>query len=74
MSPFIVSLTFQLLVMTVSRFAVGLLLIHFVNAGWVLPCAKPVLDARVDPILTPGNPSNYANSIMGSGGTTITPQ
>ena len=54
--------------MTVTRFAVGLLLISSVNAFFRLPCAKPVLNARVDPIVNPGKASGHAHTIMGSGG------
>jgi len=54
--------------MTVTRFAVGLLLISSVNAFFRLPCAKPVLNARVDPIVNPGKASGHAHTIMGSEG------
>jgi Domain of unknown function (DUF1996) len=55
--------------MAVSRFFVGLLLIASANAFWRLPCTKPVLDARVDPIVNPGKASGHTHTIMGSGGT-----
>ncbi|KAH9959194.1 hypothetical protein BC827DRAFT_1301881 [Russula dissimulans] len=53
--------------MAVSRFFVGLLLIASANAFWRLPCTKPVLDARVDPIVNPGKASGHTHTIMGSG-------
>jgi hypothetical protein len=48
-------------------FAVGLLF-HSANAFWILPCSKPVLDARVDPIVSPGKANSHAHTIMGSNG------
>jgi hypothetical protein len=57
--------------MIFSIFAVGLLLVSSVNAFWRMPCAKPVLDSRVDPIVTPGRASSHAHTIMGSSGALI---
>lgn len=57
--------------MIFSIFAVGLL-VSSANAFWRLPCAKPVLDARADPIVTSGKPSSHAHTIMGSNGALIT--
>ena len=54
--------------MRLSFIAAAGLLVPSANAFWRLPCAKPVLDARVDPIVTPGKPSSHAHSIMGSNG------
>jgi len=54
--------------MILSIFAAGLLLVPSANAFWRLPCAGPVLDARVDPIVSPGGPSSHAHTIMGSNG------
>ena len=51
-----------------TLFAAGLLLIPSVNAFWRLPCAKPVLNSRVDPIVAPGGPSGHGHTIMGSSG------
>jgi len=53
--------------MILSIFAAGLFLVPSANAFWRLPCAKPVLDARVDPIVSPGRASGHAHTIMGSG-------
>jgi hypothetical protein len=53
--------------MIFSILAVGLLA-SSANAFWRLPCAKPVLDARVDPIVTSGKASSHAHTIMGSSG------
>jgi len=55
--------------MILSIFAASLLLVPAVNAFWRLPCAMPVLDARVDPIVSPGGPSSHVHTIMGSNGT-----
>ncbi|KAF8267410.1 hypothetical protein EI94DRAFT_1700988 [Lactarius quietus] len=52
--------------MRFSFFAAGLLLFPSVNAFWILPCAIPVLDARVDPIVSPGKPNSHAHTMMGS--------
>lgn len=35
------------------------------HAFWVLGCGKPVAVERVDPIVTPGGPSNHVHAIMG---------
>ncbi|KAI0245872.1 hypothetical protein BJV78DRAFT_1287032 [Lactifluus subvellereus] len=43
-----------------------LLLAPSANAFWRLPCAGPVLNARVDPIVSPGIASGHAHTIMGS--------
>ena len=48
--------------------AAGLLLFPSASAFWILPCSKPVLDARVDPIVSPGKPNSHAHTIMGSNG------
>src|SRR6266850_2986130 len=53
---------------TLSRFAIGLLFISSASAFFRLPCAKPVLNARVDPIVSPGQPSSHLHTIQGSGG------
>lgn len=55
--------------MILSIFAASLLLVPTANAFWRLPCAMPVLDARVDPIVSPGGPSSHVHTIMGSNGT-----
>jgi hypothetical protein len=57
--------------MSFSIFAVGLLLVSSANAFWRLPCATPVLNSRVDPIVTPGRASSHAHTIMGSSGALI---
>jgi hypothetical protein len=57
--------------MIFSSFAVGLLLVSSADAFWRLPCVKPVLDARADPIITSGKPSSHAHTIMGSSGALI---
>ncbi|KAI0245871.1 hypothetical protein BJV78DRAFT_1079384, partial [Lactifluus subvellereus] len=36
------------------------------NAFFRLPCAKPVVDARIDPIINPGRASSHLHTIMGS--------
>jgi len=54
--------------MTASHFAVGLLLISSVNAFWRLPCQKPIMEARVDPIVSPGKASGHGHTVMGSNG------
>jgi Domain of unknown function (DUF1996) len=53
--------------MILSLFAAALLA-PSVIAFWRLPCAKPVLNARVDPIIDPGGPSGHLHTIMGSNG------
>ncbi len=58
----------HLLQMISTLFAAGLLLIPSANAFWRLPCAKPVLNARVDPIVYPGKASSHSHAIMGSNG------
>ena len=45
-----------------------LLLVSSANAFWRLPCAKPVLNARADPIVAPGMASSHSHTIMGSSG------
>jgi hypothetical protein len=57
--------------MIVSLLTLGLLLIPSSNAFWRMPCAQPVLDSRVDPIVSPGKPSGHAHAIMGSSGTHV---
>ncbi|KAF8494105.1 hypothetical protein F5888DRAFT_1617148 [Russula emetica] len=52
--------------MIVTLFAAGLLLIPSANAFWRLPCSKPIMNARVDPIISPGIPSSHSHAIMGS--------
>jgi hypothetical protein len=54
--------------MTASHFAVGLLLISSVNAFWRLPCAKSIMQGRVDPIVSPGKASGHGHTVMGSNG------
>jgi hypothetical protein len=54
-----------------SLLTIGLLLVPSANAFWRLPCAQPVLNARVDPIVAPGVPSGHAHTIMGSSGTRL---
>lgn len=53
--------------MIFSIFAMGLL-VSSANAFWRLPCAKPVLNARADPIVAPGMASTHSHTIMGSSG------
>ncbi len=60
---------FLLYKMIVSLLTLGLLLIPSSNAFFRLPCAKPVLDARADPIVSFGKASSHAHTIMGSNGT-----
>jgi hypothetical protein len=55
--------------MIVTLLALGLLFVPSSHAFFRLPCAKPVLNARVDPIVSPGKPSGHAHTIMGSDGT-----
>jgi hypothetical protein len=55
--------------MIVTLLALGLLFVPSSHAFFRLPCAQPVLNARVDPIVSPGKPSGHMHSIMGSGGT-----
>ncbi|KAI9462049.1 WSC domain-containing protein [Russula earlei] len=52
--------------MILSFFVAGLLLVPLANAFWRLPCAKPVLDGRIDPIINPGRASGHVHTIMGS--------
>ncbi|KAI9453461.1 WSC domain-containing protein [Lactarius psammicola] len=52
--------------MHLSFFAAGLLLVPSANAFWRLPCATPVLNARVDPIIAPGKANSHSHTIMGS--------
>lgn len=47
------------------------LLFSSANAFWRLSCDKPVLDARVDPIIAPGKASSHAHTIMGSSGAPV---
>lgn len=54
--------------MIATLFAAALLLIPPANAFWRMPCAKPVLNSRVDPIISPGQPSAHSHTIMGSNG------
>jgi hypothetical protein len=54
--------------MILSIFAAALFIVPSVNAFWRLPCAKPILDARVDPIVSPGKPSSHSHTVMGSSG------
>ena len=54
-----------------SLLTIGLLLVPSSNAFWRLPCAQPVLNARVDPIVSPGVPSGHGHTIMGSSGTRL---
>ncbi|KAI0301541.1 hypothetical protein B0F90DRAFT_1628431 [Multifurca ochricompacta] len=49
-----------------SLLVAALLIVPSANAFWRLPCAKPVLDARVDPIVSPGRASSHAHTVMGS--------
>ncbi|KAN0140551.1 protein of unknown function (DUF1996) domain containing protein [Lactarius tabidus] len=53
--------------MIVTLLALGLLFVPSSHAFFRLPCAQPVLNARVDPIVSPGKPSGHMHSIMGSG-------
>ncbi|KAH9971395.1 hypothetical protein BGW80DRAFT_456878 [Lactifluus volemus] len=52
--------------MTLALLTSALLFTSSVNAFWRLPCAKPVLNARVDPIVSPGRASSHLHTIMGS--------
>lgn len=67
-SPFLFSGLSHLLRMIVTLFAAGLLLVPSVNAFWRLPCSKPVVNARIDPIISPNVPSGHSHTIMGSNG------
>jgi len=58
----------NLLRMISTLFAAGLLLLPSANAFFRLPCAKPVLNARVDPIISKGVPSGHSHTIMGANG------
>ncbi|KAI0246151.1 hypothetical protein BJV78DRAFT_1158123 [Lactifluus subvellereus] len=52
--------------MILSLFTAALLLVPSANAFFRLPCAKPVVDARIDPIINPGRASSHLHTIMGS--------
>ncbi|KAH9055333.1 putative WSC domain protein [Lactarius vividus] len=52
--------------MRLSFFAAGLLLVPSAHAFWRLPCAIPVVNSRIDPIISPGKASSHAHTIMGS--------
>lgn len=52
--------------MIVSLLTIGLLLLPSTNAFWRLPCAKPVINGRIDPIVAPGKASSHSHTIMGS--------
>ncbi|KAN0134684.1 protein of unknown function (DUF1996) domain containing protein [Lactarius tabidus] len=52
--------------MIVSLLTIGLLLLPSTKAFWRLPCAKPVINGRIDPIVAPGKASSHAHTIMGS--------
>lgn len=67
-APFFFSGPSYLLRMIVTLFAAGLLLVPSVNAFWRLPCSQPVVNARIDPIISPGVPSGHSHTIMGSSG------
>jgi hypothetical protein len=54
--------------MIVTLFVAGLLLIPSANAFFRLPCSKPVLNARVDPIVNKGNASSHSHTFAGSNG------
>ena len=58
----------SLSMITVARFAVGLLFISSARAFFRLTCNKPVLDTRADPIVNPNQPSIHMHTIHGSGG------
>lgn len=55
--------------MIVSLLALGLLFAPSAHAFWRLSCSQPVLDARVDPIVSFGKASSHAHTIQGSNGT-----
>jgi hypothetical protein len=55
--------------MIVTLLALGLLFVPSSHAFFRLPCAKPVLNSRVDPIVSPGKPSGHQHTIMGPSGT-----
>ncbi|KAF8267409.1 hypothetical protein EI94DRAFT_1324975 [Lactarius quietus] len=63
---------FLLYKMIVTLLTIGLLLIPSSHAFWRLPCAKPVLNARADPIVSFGKPSSHGHTIMGSSGISFT--
>ncbi|KAI0034083.1 hypothetical protein K488DRAFT_27912, partial [Vararia minispora EC-137] len=41
------------------------LLVPSAHAFWRLPCTKPVIDAVIDPIVSPGRQSSHGHTIMG---------
>ncbi|KAI0065792.1 hypothetical protein BV25DRAFT_1594954 [Artomyces pyxidatus] len=43
----------------------GLLLLPSAHAFFRLPCNKPIIDARIDPIVSPGKYSGHAHTVMG---------
>ncbi|KAI0039451.1 hypothetical protein FA95DRAFT_1577588 [Auriscalpium vulgare] len=51
--------------MLFSFAAASLFLLPSVHAFWRMPCTKPVLDGRYDPIVSPGVASSHAHTIMG---------
>lgn len=55
--------------MIVSLLALGLLFAPSTHAFFRLPCSKPVLNARADPIVSYGKASSHAHTIQGSNGT-----
>ncbi|KAN0140552.1 protein of unknown function (DUF1996) domain containing protein [Lactarius tabidus] len=54
--------------MIVTLLALGLLFVPSSHAFFRLGCSKPVLNARVDPIISPGRPSGHMHTMMGSSG------
>jgi hypothetical protein len=54
--------------MILSILATGILLVPTANAFWRLPCATPVLDCRIDPIVSPGRASSHVHTVHGSNG------
>src|SRR6266850_3500320 len=54
--------------MILSILAAGILLVPTANAFWRLPCAVPVLDCRIDPIVSPGKASSHVHTVHGSNG------
>jgi hypothetical protein len=65
---FLFSASSHLLRMIATLFAAGLLLLPSANAFFRLPCAKPILNARVDPIITRGIASPHSHTVAGSNG------
>ncbi|KAI0040798.1 hypothetical protein FA95DRAFT_823896 [Auriscalpium vulgare] len=51
--------------MLFSLTAASLFLLPSVHAFWRMPCTKPVVDGRYDPIVSPGVVSSHAHTIMG---------